>query len=71
MWLQTQGGSFEGLETVFLLLKRVNFITSLWFLKEVILRNILQNSICLEKPSSEERLKGRRTIIPPTIVFSC
>lgn len=70
MWLQTQGGSFEGLETVFLLLKRGNFITSLWFLKEVILRNILQNSICLEKPLSAEHLKGRGALIPPNDLSS-
>lgn len=41
MWLQTQGDSFKGLGTV-LLLKRVNFMPSLWILGEAILRNSLK-----------------------------
>lgn len=64
MWLQTQGDSFKDLETVFLL-KRVNFIPSLWILEEAILRNILKNSICLEMLYMAGNLKGRETIIPP------
>lgn len=65
MWLQTQGDPFKGLETVFLLPKRVNFIPSLWVLEEAILRNILKNSVCLEMPYVARNWKGRETIIPP------
>lgn len=48
MWLQTQGDAFKGLGIVFLLLKRVNLMPSVWVLGEAILRDILKNSIILE-----------------------
>lgn len=64
MWPQTQD-SFKGLGTVFLLLKRVSLIPSLWILEEAILRNSLKNSICLEMPWITENLKGRETYNSP------
>lgn len=63
MWLQTQGNSFKGLGIVFLPLKRVNLMPSVWILGEAILRDILKNSIILENAIDAEHLKERETII--------
>lgn len=61
MWLHAQGDSFQGLETVFLLLKRADFTSSLWSPGEVILRN----ATCLDMPKMAERPKGRGPTAPP------